>query len=475
MILSTSFLRTVLPSAQLYNPDLEAWFAQHAATDIVPVVDSREVKGGTLFVAIPGQKVDGHDFVDQAIQAGAIAILIEKSKRSYAQNISDEVQKNVLFIAVDDTTSALVAFAKAWRKQFDIPIIGVTGSMGKTTTKEMLRTIFEHAEIPAYVSQGNQNSLIGVSLNILQLTKQHTLAVFEMGINERGEMAQLVEIVQPTTALVTTIAHAHGEGIGSLADIAQEKVKIFSQLPSHAVGVITGDQPMLKRFSYHHKVMTFGFKRGNDLRADQITTSFSLEQMQISCRVICGSERLKLILNTGHKGTLHNALAALAVAAAVGVSLPAAVAALANFKAVAQRFEGKKILGDRGFVINDACNANPETMQGAIQSFDSITTSAPKIAVIGQMFELGARTQYWHARIGKLLAKTGSLSKVILVGAMMREQQRVVGSSVPCIYVDTWEQAHELLLHELDVQPLILLKSSNSVGLVNIAKQLTIK
>jgi len=236
-------------------------------------IDSRDIKPGDIFVALKGVDHDGHDFVVQAFQKGAAGAIIAESKKDILQSIRDLETKLVLL--VNDPLDAFVRLAAQWRLQFNYPVIAITGSVGKTSTKEFLSQIMSLAGRNYLVSHGNQNTKIGLALNMLRMKAEHELAIFEIGISRRGEMAELAHLLRPTSAAVTNIGHQHMDGLGSLNDIALEKRDVFKYFTEDSIGIINGDQPILAHVSYQHPVIKFGSKTTNQIQARKMRVSGS--------------------------------------------------------------------------------------------------------------------------------------------------------------------------------------------------------
>ena len=223
------FLKGVLPDAAVPHalyPD-----------DISFAVDSRAVKQGDMFVALAGAKVDGHNYLQDALDQGASGFLIAEAKKDLLRALDQKILQKKLVILVDDPLQAFIKLACAWRDQFKYPVVGITGSVGKTSTKETLKAILELHGTPVIASLSNQNTRVGIAMNIFKMRSHHKVAIFEMGISKRGEMAELAKIARPTTAIITCIGHAHMEGLGSLADIATEKRAIFSYFNGAALAL----------------------------------------------------------------------------------------------------------------------------------------------------------------------------------------------------------------------------------------------
>lgn len=220
-------------------------------------IDSRTLQAGDFFIALAGSQSDGHNFIEEIFKKGAVGCMINASKQNVLNSISFDTLKNKLILVVPDTLQALLEFARAWREQFTYPVVSITGSVGKTSTKELLANILTLSGKPFIASLGNQNTKIGLALNMLRMRDYHEAAIFELGISKRGEMAELAYLVQATTALITNIGHQHMDGLGSLHDIALEKRDIFKYFTEKNIGIIHGDQQFLFNVSYPFPVVKF--------------------------------------------------------------------------------------------------------------------------------------------------------------------------------------------------------------------------
>ena len=200
--------------------------------------------------------------------------MINLEKEAALKSLDPAAMKKLSIILVPDTRDALIALATAWRAQFSVPVIGITGSIGKTSTKEMLANILRLQGMNILVSQGNQNTALGLSMNILQMNAEHEVAIFEMGVSKRGEMGRMAALVKPTTAIITAIGHSHMEGLGSLADIASEKREIFKYFKENNIGIINGDLPILANIAYNHPMLNLVAKqpiRSRHVKSNRIT------------------------------------------------------------------------------------------------------------------------------------------------------------------------------------------------------------
>lgn len=462
MLCDQAWLELAIPNIQMSGLTNDTKF------NITLSIDSRHIEPGQFFIALPGSQVDGHNFVEQAIKNGAAGIIINQTTQ---HNYSAELLKNIMVLAVPDTMKALVSLAKAWRNTLQIPIVGITGSVGKTSTKEMIGSILKQAGINAYVSYKNQNTIIGVSLNLMKVTLEHTCAVFELGINDQGEMSDLVDIVRPTVALITTITHAHAERIGTLEDIAREKRNIFKFFSPTNVGIISGDTPLLTNTSYPHPIARFGTKTSNHVQARKINIIEKDANSLVTTFVLKWYDKKSTVtLPTHHRGMINNALAAATLAYHLNIPFQAVIKGLENYEGTSQRFEIKKVIKTNSTFINDCYNANPESMKAALIAFDQLKSSGKKIAVLGNMLELGDRAIYWHRRIGRLLRQLKSIDTLILVGDLAQHMAYSIPSSVEINMAQNWQEAYSKLdtkiSHEKD--SLVLVKASQGMALTKL-------
>lgn len=421
MLFDKSFIKGALPHAEVLGDSV--------IQDICISVDTRTLQPGDFFVALKGAQVNGHQFVDAALEKGAAGCMIERASISVLKKISEARLSNKLIVIVEDTLQALGDLAKSWRAQFTYPVVGITGSVGKTSTKQMLSTILDDAGINYIATVGNQNSLIGLPISIFSMRHYHQMAVFEMGISKRGEMKRLAEIAKPTLACVTAVGHSHVEGLGSLQDIAAEKRDIFSCFTESNVGVVHGDQPLLGSVGYVHPVVKFGAKTTNQIQARKIRmgndyVDFVLKLYQ---------KKYTVRLPIAHEGMVFNALAAASCACLLGISDAIIVHALTHTQLISARFQQLPMIHGKGIIINDCYNANPESMKAAIAGLENIKIQATKIAVIGDMLELGIDAEAWHRQIGRFLRKAPSIKEVVLVGKHVVHAQELMPHGIKCV------------------------------------------
>ena len=427
-------------------------------------VDSRTINKGDIFIAIEGKNFDGNMAVGDALKKGASGAILSENKKEVLDKIDAKLLKNKLLVLVPDTLDALSRLATAWRAQFECPVVAITGSVGKTTTKEIISNILD-VNGTSYVSTyGNQNTKIGLSLNVLKMRSSHEVAIFELGITRRGEMSDLVDILKPTTAVITSVGHSHMEGLGSLSDIAAEKRVVFKHFTEESIGIVNGDLPVLANVGYDHPVIKFGSKTTNQVQARKIhvgngNISFMLKIYKDKCNAVIKNTNVSTVFNATAAAVVANLLAIPHDIIVKGIQVPVSVSS---------RFEKLDIKKGRGVLINDCYNASPESMKAALVALENIDTDSKKIAVLGDMLELGVNSPFWHRQLGRLLRKVTSLKNVILVGEMVSCTKKTIPVGVAVEHVKDWKEAIKILDSMLDQESLVLVKGSRSMNLINL-------
>jgi UDP-N-acetylmuramoyl-tripeptide--D-alanyl-D-alanine ligase len=377
-------------------------------------LDTRSIKPHELFIALRGEQFDGHHFIELAKQRGAAGAVVDHA-----------IDTDLPLIRVQDTRKALGELAKQHRSQFSIPIIALTGSCGKTTTKEMIRSIL--AEVgPVLTNFKNFNNDIGLPLTLLNLNAQHRYAVIEMGANHAGEIAYLTHITQPTVALVTNIGPAHLQGFGSMAGVAQAKAEIFSGLAKNGVAIINADD----RFTDTLQKACAGFRKVSFGLSD--TCDFSATNIQIDSdgkatfllHAPCAKETM-ISLNLPGQHHVMNALAAAATTSQVGIELSPIKSGLEKMQPVPGRvIVSKTKIG--ATLIDDSYNANPSSVAVALKLLAHY--SGQRIFVMGDMGELGQNAVDYHRQIGQL-AKELNIDDVYTCGDLSKETAKAFGAS----------------------------------------------
>lgn len=432
------------------------------------VIDSRVAEKNSAFFALQGERVDAHDFLIDAYYHGARTFIIEKQKQKKAHVFTPAMLRECVLVLVDDVSSTLISLAAAWRKQFVIPVVGITGSIGKTSTKEMLASVLTVSGKKYLATEGTKNTLVSIATRLLALSNHHQYAVIEMGINKRGEMAHLADLVRPTMGIITAIAHSHTEGLGSLQDIAAEKRDIFKYFTAGDIGIINGDQSILAAISYQHPVVKFGLKTTNQVQARKIQMSNG----SIFCALKLYGKKYQLNLPTIHTGRLFNALACAAAAHLLGIDDVAILQGIQQASIVPGRFEFKNLRVHKGILVNDCYNANPESMKEALLAFERMETQGKKIAILGDMLELGINAPFWHRQVGRILRKAPSLDHVIFVGTHMKAAEKTIPMGIPFSMVANWQEAIGEVERHLEDGVAVLVKASNGVGLKNLVESI---
>lgn len=445
---------------------VDQWINAFLGQELIPIVDSRVMQCGGLFVALQGEHVDGHSYLGQAIEQGAIALLIDKKKQHVYEHLSSEEKEHILCIVVDDPLNALVFAATWWRTKLTMPVIGVTGSMGKTSTKELIGHIFRENNQTISLTHGNQNSLIGLSISVLKTKLTDQCAIFEMGINEVGEMEQLVAIARPTTAVLTGLAHAHTQGLVDFETLVIEKGKIFSQLKKEQVAIVHEKYLSLLQFSAAHRWLSVGTTNKADLWFEQKEVDDQSGERVVSGLMHYKSEEVLFTFKDLVPGRLDHMLLAVATVLLHGISLVAACQAASYFFSVKGRFEKTALPGGKGYVIDDACNANPETMIASISFFEELKTPLHKILVLGEMRELGTYEQEGHRLVLQKLAESKNIEKIILLGPLFKQLSLDLKFHSEIFSFDVRQKAFDFIFQlQNKYDSIILLKSSKSIGL----------
>ncbi len=368
--------------------------------------DSRKIEADALFFALPGERFDGHAFLAEVLRAGAAGVVVEAGKAEQALVIAREC--NAYVVEVADTLLALGAVSRVFRQRFSPLTVGITGSNGKTTTKELTALALSPLG-QVLATQGNFNNRIGVPLTLARLQPQHRAAVVEMGMSEPGEIALLAAMAEPSIGVVTSIAEAHLQGLGSLAGIAAEKASLLKALPADGVAIVPADEPLLDEIvaQIACRVVRFGRQKGDVRLAGPVTVD-GLQQ-RFTAQVF--SQSVPVLLPGLGVHLAHNALAALAVAAVAGLDLLAAAEALSRYQPVGQRMLPSRI--GPWLVLEDCYNANPRSTETALETLASL--QGPHIAVLGSMLELGAQQAELHERVGAFAASVG-IDLLVAVG-----------------------------------------------------------
>lgn len=406
-------MMAVREAAQVIDADwngLDAYFTGVST-------DSRTVRAGDLFIALSGEKFDGHKFVVGAIEKGAVAAMVK------AQAGDGDLMPGKPLMRVADTRLGLGQLAASWRQRFAAPLVAVTGSNGKTTVKEMIASIlrqeienkqFGDHDAAEYVlaTEGNLNNDIGMPLMLLRLRAQHVFAVIEMGMNHIGEISYLTQLAKPNVAVITNAGAAHIEGLGTVEAVAHAKGEIFIGLDQQGVAIINADDPyapLWYKLADGRQVVDFGLNENA-----QVSASFQSDSLtnSLTLKLPDGAEQMSLRVPGKHN--VRNALAAAAVAVGLGISKAVIAAGLQKFDGVSGRMQ-KKNGFHRATLLDDSYNANPESVRAALAVLAA--TSGKKILVLGDMGELGKSAADFHRCIGRE-ARSAGLDKLFTLGEL---------------------------------------------------------
>jgi UDP-N-acetylmuramoyl-tripeptide--D-alanyl-D-alanine ligase len=375
-------------------------------------IDSRTLIPGDLFFAIIGPSFDGHDFIIEAFNKGAMGAVACKSVSSLLQN--EEIDKNRVIVEVKDTLSALQNWSKHYKDKFKTFNICVTGSNGKTTTKEIIAHILSQ-EFPLLKTSGNYNNEIGIPLTLLRLKKSHKLLVAEMGMRGLGEIKTLTNFIPPDLAVITNIGEAHIGLLGSKDNIFKAKSELLQSLDKDGIAIINKDDSYffkMLEIVKDKKVYTFGIENESDIMASNIRM-VSDKGIRFTLEVQNNKSR-EIYFPLLGRHNIYNALAAIAVAFALGIELDLIERGLSSFKPLdlhmqlSNFYNGIKIL-------NDSYNASPLSVKNALETLAEVARNNRKIAILGDMLELGEKTDFYHREIGKEVVKL-SIDTLITVG-----------------------------------------------------------
>ncbi|HEV2469415.1 MAG TPA: UDP-N-acetylmuramoyl-tripeptide--D-alanyl-D-alanine ligase [Candidatus Sulfotelmatobacter sp.] len=416
-------------------------------------IDSRTVAPGQLFFAVKGERLDGHDFVAAALDRGAVGAVVRADK---LDRFSDKTR----LLPVDDTLTALQALAMAVRKVWGKPLIGVTGSAGKTTTKEAIAHVLG-SKFLVLKSEGNFNNHFGLPLMLLKIEPEHDLAVIEMGMSHAGEIRALAKIAQPEIGVVTNVAPVHLEFFDSVAGIARAKYELVESLPASGIAILNADDEYVSQFGrgFKGRVISYGRNATAEVRAENVESGgASGSQFDI----VTPAGRVHATLPLVGEHNILNALAAVSVGLARGMTIEESTAALATMKPADKR--GQVLQLDNITVINDCYNSNPKALKAMVDALGSMKAQR-RIVVAGEMLELGPASEEMHRDAGQHM---GEKKIDLLVGVRGLAQAMVEGArdaGTKAVFVATPEEAGEWLARETRNGDVVLLKASRGVKL----------
>jgi UDP-N-acetylmuramoyl-tripeptide--D-alanyl-D-alanine ligase len=416
-------------------------------------IDSRTIQSGELFFAVKGERLDGHDFVHQALERGAVSAVVRKDQLA-------RFPVKTCLLAVDDTLVALQTLATAVRRLWGKPVVGVTGSVGKTTTKDAIAHVLT-SRYSVLKSEGNFNNHFGLPLMLLKLEPEQEIAVIEMGMSHAGEIAALAKIAQPEVGVVTVVAPVHLESFDSVAAIARAKYELVESLPAGGTAVLNADDEYVSQFGrdFKGRVVLYGTRTPADVRAENFE-SRGAEGSAFDVVVDGVRERARLPLVGVHN--ISNALAAVAVGLDRGITLSEAVVALATLQPADKR--GQVVQVGNIPVINDCYNSNPKALEAMVDALAAMPAKR-RIVIAGEMLELGPAGELMHRSAGEHIAEKKMNVLVGVRGLAKHMVEAAKAKGISAEFVATPEEAGEWLARETRDGDVVLLKASRGVKL----------
>lgn len=415
--------------------------------------DSRNITPGCLFIPLEGERFDGHSFIQAALEAGAAGCLTARERESYLPGR--------FYIKVRSTQRALWELARYYKKLFPIPFIAVTGSVGKTTTKDMTAAVLG-ARFCVHKTEGNFNNDIGVPLTLLKLEKGHEVCVVELGMDHAGEIDNLARLVEPDMALITNIGDAHIENLGSRENIFKAKCEIFPHLKRDGLAVLNGDDPLLASLegTLAQRTVFVGEGEGLDYTARDLSSDGA---GHLFCRVKTPRSQFEANIPALGSHMIYPTLMAAAVAEALGMAPDEIIRGIGAFLPTKMRMNIVRCKGDI-VILNDAYNANPQSMRAAAAVLGD-AQGRRKVAVVGDMKELGPGSEQFHRAVGGYFAQSGA-DRLIAIGELARfmaEGAQEAGLA-QADYFPTLDAARNALSREVRAGVTILVKASRSMA-----------
>lgn len=417
--------------------------------------DSRNLKEGDLFVPLIGERVDAHKFLDAAIQDASVAFTMEHDAATDAMLGSGHS-----VIRVEDTLLAMQKVASYIRHNHPLPIIGVTGSVGKTTTREMIYTALA-SEKKTFQTYKNYNSQVGVPLTMAKLTDEYELAVLEMGMSNPGEMERLATMIRPNMAVFTCVGVAHIENLKTQENICLEKLKIATYMKDEDILFLNGDDPILRKLSstVSQQIIWYGTTedcqyRGKDIHVDCGEQVFTL---------VCAAGEYEVRLKALGEHNVRNALVAIGVAEQYGVAIQSAIQALYTFQGQRQRVVETAFFT----MIDDTYNASPDSMKASLAVLRDMPCNGKRIAVLADMLELGENEVLYHEQVGQYVKEDG-IDYLIAYGELSKHMIKTAGCEG--VHVDSLEAAETALRNIAKPEDTVLLKGSNGMHLKEIVE-----
>ena len=426
------------------------------------VIDSRKANKDNVFVAVIGENLDGHKFMQSAYENGC-KTFIKNASSSIKLNSSD-----INLIEVEDTQIALGNIAKYYKEKFDIPYIGVTGSVGKTTTRDMIYATVS-SKFNTLKNEGNLNNHFGVPLTLFNLDDSYECAVIEMGMSNFKEIEYLANIVNPKIGVISNIGLSHIENLGSQEGILEAKMEIATNFNENNTLVVNGDDKFLatlKEKNLNYSLKTFGFNKNNDIYCE----SYEMNEEDLTFTCYIDGKKEEIFIPTVGEHNIYNAMAAILVGKELNISLDDIKKGLKNFKATKMRLD--IIKNNKMTIINDAYNASPDSMEAALKILGRYKNR--KVAILGDMFEMGEHSEYGHRLVGRYAIDNTDLLVAIGKDAIfMCDEAKSLGFDESNIYYfNTKEEAIENIDRLIKEDDVVLVKASRGMQLEKIVEYL---
>ncbi|WP_195939881.1 UDP-N-acetylmuramoyl-tripeptide--D-alanyl-D-alanine ligase [Romboutsia sp. 1001713B170131_170501_G6] len=426
------------------------------------VIDSRNANDKNVFVAIVGENLDGHKFMSSAYENGC---------KTFIKNESSSIKldsSDINLIEVKDTEIALGDIAKYYKEQFDIPYIGITGSVGKTTTRDMVYSAVS-SKFNTLKNEGNLNNQLGVPLTLFKLEDSHECAVIEMGMSGFNEIEYLANIVNPKIGVISNIGLSHIENLGSQEGILKAKLEIATNFDSSCTLIVNGDDKFLstlKNKELNYNLKTFGFTKDNDIYCE----SYEMNEDSITFTCIINGSKEEIFIPTVGEHNIYNAMAAVLVGMSLNISLDKIKEGLKNFKATKMRLD--IIKNENLTIINDAYNASPDSMKAALKILGRYNQR--RVAILGDMFEMGEHAEYGHRLVGEEAVKNTDL--LITIGndsKFIKDEAVKLGfNSQNAYHFETKEEAISKIDSLVNKEDVVLVKASRGMKLEEIVEHL---
>ena len=441
---------SVSDSAAIVGGELHG--SDNSDSEILGVaIDSRKVEAGFIFAALKGERVDGHDYMNKAFELGAACCIAER----VPENVTGTV------IVVPDVAAALKTLAEHYRKRFDIPVIGIAGSVGKTTAKEMVASVLSR-KYNVLKTEKNLNNELGVPLTIFRIEPEHEVAVIEMGISDFGEMSRLAKMVRPTMAVYTLIGHAHLERLHDRSGVLKAKTEMLDYMPDDSTLFLNGDDDLLSTLDCRQRKVLYGTRANADVKAENICSD---RLNELSCDIVSG-ESIHVTVPSYGSHMVYAALEGAAVGIEMGLTDDEISAGVAAYETVGRRAN----VIDTGYItlVDDCYNANPDSVMCAIDSLKTI--NGRKVCILGDMLEMGENKEELHAQVGRYASDNG-VDLLLTVGELSR-YTCTAAEEISSLHFETNAELISKLPELIKKGDTVLVKASHSMKFDEISEAL---